>query len=391
MLPVGYFPCTQDPPKGENVARMIDEIVEQAELCEQVGFDGFFFTEHHQQEDGYLPAPVLMAGIVGARTKRIKVGTCVLLAPLYHPIRLAEDIAVVDQATKGRFITAAGIAYQPSDFDAFGVNIKQRVGRTEEVVEVLRKAWTGQPFSHPSKYHKIENVRVTPTPYQKGGTPIWLAGWVPEGIERAGRVAAQQSRAGEFPQVPEIRPAGRRRGELAAVIDQHVREGIRRRPVLQREDRADHVLPVDDLVVDPVQQVQPAEQEGGGRGGIAQIPGDAPALQHGPDAPGRGPGAVLRHRPAGVRRGEGRGVEISEALIGDAAPVHHHELPRRLRLRHIAREDPGAERSQAREQRPAVDLPAPEPAKGQLDAVLPEALQRRLSARRGGPCRSRPG
>ncbi|MBI2802988.1 MAG: LLM class flavin-dependent oxidoreductase [Gammaproteobacteria bacterium] len=188
-LPVGYFPCTQDPPKGEHVARMIDEIVEQAELCERVGFDGFFFTEHHQQEDGYLPAPVLMAGLVGMRTKRIKVGTCVLLAPLYHPIRLAEDIAVVDQATKGRFITAAGIAYQPGDFTAFGVNSKQRVGRTEEVVEVLRKAWTGRPFSHPSKYYKIENVRVTPVPYQPGGPPIWLAGWVPKGIERAGRLA----------------------------------------------------------------------------------------------------------------------------------------------------------------------------------------------------------
>ena len=51
MLPVGYFPCTQDPPKGENVARMIDEVMEQAQTCEDVGFDGFFFTEHHQQED----------------------------------------------------------------------------------------------------------------------------------------------------------------------------------------------------------------------------------------------------------------------------------------------------------------------------------------------------
>ncbi len=188
-LPVGYFPCTQDPPKGEHVARMIDEIIEQAEVCEQVGFDGFFFTEHHQQDDAYLPAPVLMAGMIGMRTKRLKVGTCVLLAPLYHPIRLAEDIAVVDQATKGRFIAAVGIAYQPGDFAAFGVNSKQRVGRTEEVVEVLRKAWTGKPFSHPSKYHKIENVRVMPTPYQPGGPPIWMAGWVPEGIARAGRMA----------------------------------------------------------------------------------------------------------------------------------------------------------------------------------------------------------
>ena len=187
---VGYFPCTQDPPAGENVAGLIDEIIEQAQLCEAVGFDGFFFTEHHQQEDGYLPAPVLMAGLVGMHTKTLKVGTCVLLMPLYHPIRLAEDIAVIDQATRGRFIAAAaGIAYQPLDFAAFGVPQRQRVRRTEEGVEILRQAWTGKPFSFPSKYHSIEDVRVTPTPYQDGGPPIWLAGWTPPGLARAGRMA----------------------------------------------------------------------------------------------------------------------------------------------------------------------------------------------------------
>jgi len=187
---VGYFPCTQDPPKGENVARLIEEIIEQAKMCESVGFDGFFFTEHHQQEDGYLPAPVLMAGLVGMQTTTLNVGTCVLLMPLYHPIRLAEDIAVVDLATKGRFIAAAaGIAYQPADFAAFGVPQRQRVRRTEEGVDILRKAWTGEPFSYDSKYHTIEDVRVTPTPYQSGGPPIWLAGWSPPGLTRAGRMA----------------------------------------------------------------------------------------------------------------------------------------------------------------------------------------------------------
>ena len=99
----------------------------------------FYFTEHHQQEDGYLPSPVLLSGMVGMRTKRIKVGTCVLLSPLYHPIRLAEDIAVVDQATKGRMVAAMGIGYQPSDFDAFGVSIKERALRTEESVEILKR------------------------------------------------------------------------------------------------------------------------------------------------------------------------------------------------------------------------------------------------------------
>lgn len=188
MLPVGYFPCTQDAPDGKNIARVIDELVEQAELCEAVGFDGFYFTEHHQQEDGYLPSPVLMAGMIGMRTQRIKVGTCVLLAPLYHPIRLAEDIAVVDQATKGRMVAALGIGYQPPDFDAFGVPLKQRAGRTEEAVEILRQAWTGEPFSYDSRYHTIDNVRVTPSAYQQPGPPIWLAGWVPAGLERAGRM-----------------------------------------------------------------------------------------------------------------------------------------------------------------------------------------------------------
>lgn len=188
MPAIGYFPCTQDVPENPNVAGLIDEIIEQAELCEKTGFDGFFFTEHHQQEDSYLPSPVLLSAIVGAHTNRIKVGTSVLLAPLYHPIRLAEDIAVVDQATKGRMIVSLGIGYLPEDFGAFGVPLAQRGRRALECVEVLRQSWTGQTFSYDSEYHLIDNVKVTPTPYQKCGPPIWLAGWPPSGLEHAGRL-----------------------------------------------------------------------------------------------------------------------------------------------------------------------------------------------------------
>ena len=188
MLPFGYFPCTQDVSPEPDVAQLIDEIIEQSVLCEEVGFDGFFFTEHHQQEDNYLPSPILLASIIGAHTKRINVGTSVLLAPLYHPIRLAEELAVVDQATKGRMIAALGIGYLPEDFGAFGVPLSQRSRRTEECVEILREAWTGRPFSYESKYHKINNIRVTPTPYKEYGPPIWMAGWAPSGLERAGRM-----------------------------------------------------------------------------------------------------------------------------------------------------------------------------------------------------------
>ena len=188
MTPVGYFPRSQDPPDGKNISNLIKELVEQAELCEKVGFDGFYFTEHHQQSVGSLPSPVLSSGMVGMRTTRLKVGTCVLLSPLYHPIRLAEDIAVVDQATEGRMVAAMGIGYQPDDFDAFGVSIKERAARTEESVEILKTAWKGERFSYPSRFHKIENVRVTPSSFQKNGPPIWLAGWVPAGLKRAARM-----------------------------------------------------------------------------------------------------------------------------------------------------------------------------------------------------------
>jgi hypothetical protein len=113
MLPVGYFSPTQDPPNVKKTAVLIDEIMEQAVLAESVGYDGFFFPEHHQQADAFLPNPVLLAGLVGMRTKRIKVGPSVLLAPLYHPIRLAEDVAMIDLATKGRFVCALGVGYVP--------------------------------------------------------------------------------------------------------------------------------------------------------------------------------------------------------------------------------------------------------------------------------------
>ena len=86
------------------------------------------------------------------------------------------DFMILDavRASGGR-AAAAGIAYQPPDFAAFGVPQRQRVRRTEEGVDILRKAWSGEPFSYESKYHTIEDVRVTPRPYQKGGPPIWLA------------------------------------------------------------------------------------------------------------------------------------------------------------------------------------------------------------------------
>src|SRR6201988_1976291 len=144
MLPVGYLPCTHDPPSGANMARVIDEILGEAQAVEASGWDGCFITEHHQQEDGYLPNPLLMAGLVGMKTQRIKVGTCVLLLPLHDPIHVAEDCAAIDLATKGRLVLSVGVGYQPPDFDVFEISTERPGARTEEALAIIRRAWTGE-------------------------------------------------------------------------------------------------------------------------------------------------------------------------------------------------------------------------------------------------------
>jgi len=189
MLPVGYLPCTQDPPDGRNMARVIDEIMAEAQTAEASGFDGCFITEHHQQQDGYLPNPLLMASLVGMKTARIKVGTCVLLLPLHHPIHVAEDCAVADLATAGRLILSVGVGYQPPDFDIFEVPISERARRTEEALEILRLAWTGQRFSFSGTHFHLRDALVSPAPCQRSGPPIWMAAWTAPGLRRAARMA----------------------------------------------------------------------------------------------------------------------------------------------------------------------------------------------------------
>lgn len=188
MVKAGYFPCTQDPPNGDNIARVFNEAVAEAQVAEQSGFDSCLFSEHHQQADGYIPNVLMLAGMVGMKTTKIKVGTCVTLIPLQHPVHVAEDAAIIDQVTGGRMILSLGVGYQPIDFDAFGIPITERVARAEEGVEIIRKAWAPGRFSHEGKFYRLDNVAVTPKPLQRD-MPIWLAAWSRPGLRRAGRIA----------------------------------------------------------------------------------------------------------------------------------------------------------------------------------------------------------
>ena len=130
-----------------------------------------------------------MATAVAAQTTTLNVGTSVILLPLHNPVHLAEDVITLDLVSKGRIILGVGLGYQEADFRAFEVPVRQRVGRFEEGVEIIRHCWSGEPFSFHGEYHQLENLHIRPSPYQQPAPPLWIGASVPAGSRRAGRMA----------------------------------------------------------------------------------------------------------------------------------------------------------------------------------------------------------
>ncbi len=156
----GIYSSIADPPRGERLDQRIDEVIAEARLAEEAGFDSCFFGEHHQDRDGFLPSPLIVAAAVAAQTTTLKVGTSVILLPLHNPVHLAEDVITLDLVSKGRIILGVGLGYQEADFRAFEVPVGQRVGRFEEGVEIIRHCWSGEPFSFHGEHHRLENLHI---------------------------------------------------------------------------------------------------------------------------------------------------------------------------------------------------------------------------------------
>ena len=185
----GLYSSIANPPRGEHLDRCVDQVIAEAQLAEVSGFDSCFFGEHHQDKDGFLPSPLIVATAVAAHTRRLHVGTSVILLPLHHPVRVAEDVITLDIVSKGRVILGVGIGYQAADFRAFAVPMEHRVALFEESVEILRKCWTGEPFSFKGTHYTLEDVQIRPRPIQRPAPPLWIGASVPAAARRAGRLA----------------------------------------------------------------------------------------------------------------------------------------------------------------------------------------------------------
>jgi len=185
----GLYSSIANPPRGEHLERSIDEVIAEAQLAEASGFDSCFFGEHHQDKDGFLPSPLIVATAVAAHTRRLNVGTSVILLPLHHPVRVAEDVITLDLVSKGRVILGVGVGYQPADFRAFSAPMEHRAALFEEGVEIIRRCWSGEPFSFRGKHYTLEDVQIRPRPFQPSGPPLWIGASVAAAVRRAARLA----------------------------------------------------------------------------------------------------------------------------------------------------------------------------------------------------------
>ncbi len=157
--------------------------VEQAAYVERCGQDALMLSEHHSSADGYLPSPIPVAAAFAAVTERIPISIAALLLNLYDPLRVAEEIAVLDHLSGGRVSYTIGLGYRREEYDLFGRPWATRGPDIEAAVQVLQRAWTGDEFEHEGR-----QVRVTPTPYSQPHPTLFYGGGSPAAAKRAARL-----------------------------------------------------------------------------------------------------------------------------------------------------------------------------------------------------------
>jgi alkanesulfonate monooxygenase SsuD/methylene tetrahydromethanopterin reductase-like flavin-dependent oxidoreductase (luciferase family) len=159
------------PSIGAPAQELYEASVDMAGWADGYGFDVVYLAEHHGADDGYCPAPIVQASAIAARTKTMRLHFSALIAVLHNPLRLAEDLAVLDLISNGRVEATFGIGYRPHEYAMFGVNKSKRVAILTEIIGVLDQAWTGEPFDY-----RGQTVVVRPTPVQRPRPPIYIGG-----------------------------------------------------------------------------------------------------------------------------------------------------------------------------------------------------------------------
>jgi alkanesulfonate monooxygenase SsuD/methylene tetrahydromethanopterin reductase-like flavin-dependent oxidoreductase (luciferase family) len=179
---------------GTTTTERYSAALEMAQWADGLDCMSISVSEHHGSSDGYLPSPIPMVAAMAARTAKTRFMIAALMAPFYDPLRLAEDLAVLDNLSRGRVDLIVGAGYVPQEFAMFDVPMSSRASRVTETVHTLRAAFSGEPFEYRGR-----TVQVTPKPDRPGGPAILLGGSSEGAARRAARIAD-----GFLPSLPEV-------------------------------------------------------------------------------------------------------------------------------------------------------------------------------------------
>ena len=159
------------------------EFLEEVLLGEELGFDSVWLEEHHGVRNHYWPSPLVALAGIATRTERLLIGTNILVLPFYHPVRVAEDTAMLDIMSGGRFILGAAIGYKPDEFDLYQTPLEKRGGRFEEAIRLIKTLWAEEQVDFEGQYYRVKGLKIEPRPVNP--PPIWLGGWGELSLARA--------------------------------------------------------------------------------------------------------------------------------------------------------------------------------------------------------------
>ena len=179
-LKIGFIPI-----EG---GRYYREALEEVTRAEELGFDSVWMEEHHSVTNHYWPSPLTVLAGFATRTSRMTLGTDIVVAAFHHPVRLAEDVAMLDVMSGGRFVLGIAIGYKPDEFALYGVDLEKRGARFEEQLAIMQGLWTQEQIEFKGTYYTLQG-RLEPKPVQQPHPPVWIGGWGDITLRRAATLA----------------------------------------------------------------------------------------------------------------------------------------------------------------------------------------------------------
>jgi alkanesulfonate monooxygenase SsuD/methylene tetrahydromethanopterin reductase-like flavin-dependent oxidoreductase (luciferase family) len=185
----GWLTLSLSPSPDED-AQHIDNLIEQACGAERLGFSDVWLTEHYFTGESVYSDSLMFAAALAMKTERIRIGFAVVQMPFHHPVRLAVQLALLDNLSKGRIDVGIGkgTVYNEYEFVGHGLRSTDSRERMEEAVEILERAWRGAPFSYDGKFHKVHVPELRPKPVQQPGPPLWRSVISPGSFTECGKL-----------------------------------------------------------------------------------------------------------------------------------------------------------------------------------------------------------